>query len=308
LTIKTTKMKSKLFLILLISVVFFSCNSSDKKATGKEENVAVKKFGKQLNISILWDLSDRINPTIHKEQPTNAERDISIIKYFADYLKGDMDKKGAFMAKGKLKVFFSPNPSDQNINTLASKLDIDLSTKNVKEKKQIYDNISTAFEQTSKQITDLTIKTSKWEGSDIYRFFKNDVTDYCVSKDTAYRNILIMLTDGYVYDKNSMGRIGNKSEYILPHLLTSLALRDNSNFKSVFETKGCGLISTRSDLDNLEVLVLEVNSEANHKDDEDIIKLYFQKWFKEMKAKRFEIYNTDLPENTKKRITDFLNY
>ncbi|MDI3322002.1 hypothetical protein [Pinibacter soli] len=296
------------FLIALISFTIFSCNSTDKKESDGQAKVEGKKQEKQLNISVLWDLSDRINPLIHKEQPTNAERDIAIIKYFADFLKGDMDKKGAYMAKGKLKIFFSPNPSDQNINTLASNLDIDLSKKDVKEKKQVYDHISADFEDASKQITDLTIKTSKWDGSDIYRFFKNNVVDYCVSKDSTYRNILVILTDGYLYDKSSMGKVGNKSEYILPQLLTSLGLRNNANFKSSFEKNDCGLISTRSDLNNLEILVLEINSEADHKDDEDVIKLYLQKWFTDMKVKRFEIYNTDLPTNTRKRITDFLNY
>ena len=301
-------MIKKLSFFLLLSIIISSCNSNDKKANNKEENSAVKKFGKQLNISILWDLSDRINPAIHKEQPSNSERDISIIKYFADYLKGDMDKKGAFMAKGKLKIFFSPNPSDPNINSLSSKLDVDLSSKDVKAKKEIYDNISSTFEQTAKQITDITIKTSKWDGSDIYRFFKNDVKDYCISRDTSYRNILVILTDGYIYHPQSKGRVGNKTEYILPELLSSLGLRNNPNFKSVIQTKNCGLISTRNDLNNLEILVLEVNSEPNHKDDEDVIKLYLKNWFNEMKAKPFEIYNTDLPENTKKRIADFLSY
>jgi hypothetical protein len=294
--------------VLIISISLYSCNSEDKKANDDTKTASTKKFGKQLNISVLWDLSDRIDPIKNKILPNNSDRDIAIIKFFADYFKTDMDKKGAYLSKGKLKVFFSPNPTDQSINSLAAKLDIELANKDVKEKKLAYDNISSTFEQTSKQITDLTIKTSKWEGSDIYRFFKNDVVDYCVSKDTSYRNILVLITDGYIYDKNSMGKIGNKTEFILPSVLSSLGLRNNANFKSVFNAKDCGLISTRSDLTNLEIIVLEVNSEANHKDDEDIIKLYLQKWFTDMKVKRFEIYNTDLPDNTKKRLSDFLNY
>lgn len=293
--------------ILIIIFLFISCNSTDKNANDNQNISSTKNTGKQLNISILWDLSDRISPVIQKELPSIADRDIAIIKYFGETLKADMDKKGAYNSKGKLKVFFSPNPTDQNINALASKLDIDLSNKKVEQKKEIYDNISSNFEQTSKQIADLTIKTSKWEGSDIYRFFKNDVTDYCISKDTTYRNILVILTDGYIFHPQSKGRAGNKSEYILPSLLTSLGLRNNPNFKSVFETKNCGLISTRSNLNNLEILVLEVNSEPNYKNDEDVIKLYFQEWFTDMKAKRFEIYNTDLPDNTKKRLAAFLN-
>ena len=295
-----------LALLLLLSVVNAACNNSDNKVTANQESNIVKKIEKQLNISVLWDLSDRINPAIHKEQPSNSERDIAIIKYFADFVKKDMDKKGAFMAKGKLKIFFSPNPIDPNINALSSKLDIDLSNKDVKIKKDIYDNISGNFGQTAKEITDLTIKTSKWDGSDIFRFFKNDVKDYCVSKDSSYRNILVVLTDGYIFHPQSKGRVGNKSEYILPRLLASVGLRNNPNYKSVVQTKNCGLISTRNDLNNLEILVLEVNSEVNYKNDEDVIKLYLQNWFTEMKAKRSKVYNTDLPENTKKRIADFL--
>jgi hypothetical protein len=293
--------------IVVASLLFFSCNEVEKKINESKGSIAENKFGKQLKISVLWDLSDRINPAIHNEHPNNAERDVAIIKYFAECLKADMDRKGAFLAKGKLKVFFSPNPEEPNINSLASKLDVDLSNKDVKEKKKIYDNISNDFQQTAKQITDITIKTSKWNGSDIFRFFKNDIKDYCVSNDTAYRNILVLITDGYIYHPQSKGRSGNKSEFILAELLNSLGLRNNPDYRSVIKSKNCGLISTRSDLNNLEILVLEVNSEANHKDDEDVIKLYLQNWFTDMKAKRFEIFNTDLPGNTTKRIANFLN-
>jgi len=301
-------MISRLLIFWTLLFGISACNNADDKQEESKSTAKDKKIGKQLKISVLWDLSDRINPTTHPNSPSHSDRDITILKYFAEYLKTDMDKKGAYMAKGKLKVFFSPNPSDQNINLLASKLDVDLANKDVKEKKEIYDNISNNFERTAKQITDITIKSSKWEGSDIYRFFKNDVVDYCVSKDTSYRNILVIVTDGYIYHPASKGTNKNKSEFILPELLTSLKLRNNLDFKATFQTNKCGLISTRADLNNLEILVLEVNSETNHKNDEDVIKYYLQNWFTEMKAKRFEIYNTDLPENTKKRIADFLNY
>lgn len=297
------------FVSMVILFSIFSCDTIDKNTDkSKSSSIVKNKQARQLNISVLWDLSDRINPALHKETLGNAARDIAIIKYFADYFKMDMDKKGAYLSKGKLKVFFSPNPSDININTLASKLDIDLSNKDVKAKKVVYDNISSTFEQAAREITETTIRTSKWEGSDIYRFFKNDVVDFCISKDSTYRNILVLITDGYIYAPQSIGRIGNKSEYILPTLLRSLRLRNNPDFKSTFEKNKCGLISTRKDLTNLEILALEINSESNFKNDEDIIKLYLQKWFAEMGAKRFEIYNTDLPDNTKKRISDFLTY
>jgi len=303
-------MTKGLFLCLLLLFLLFSCSNTDKKSNVQSGSAPTRNsnLDKQLNISVLWDLSDRINPAIHHETPSNADRDVAIIKYLANYFKQDMRNKGAYLSKGKLKVFFSPNPTDPNINSLASKLDVDLSNKDIKDKKEVYDHISSTFEQTAKEITDLTIKTSRWQGSDIYRFFKNDVADYCISSDTSYKNILVLITDGYIYSPQSMEKIGNKSEYISSSLLTSLHLRNNPNFKSVFKKDNCGLISTRNDLDGLEILVLEINSNANHKDDEDIIKLYLQDWFTKMRVKRFEIYNTDLPDNTKTRIAAFLNH
>jgi len=299
-------MKKSSSILVIIVIFLISCNSGDKNAPDAQGPNVTKKMGKQLNISILWDLSDRIKPEKGNLQPSNADRDIAIIKYFAEYFKTDMDKKGAFMSKGKLKVFFSPDPSDQNINTLAAKLDIDLEKKDVKIKKQIYDSISSDFEQISRQITSLTIKTSKWEGSDIYGFFKNSI-DLCISKDTSYRNILVLLTDGYLLHPNSKLTIKNRSEFITSSQLTSLGLRTNK-FKEVFDAKDCGLIAPRTDLNNLEILVLEVNPEINYKEiDEAVIKLYLKKWFSDMKVKHSEVYSTDLPINTAKRISEFLN-
>jgi len=42
------------------------------------------------------------------------------------------------------------------------------------------------------------------------------------------------------------------------------------------------------------------------KEDEDIIKAYLSKWFEEMGIKKHEIYNTDLPKETKPRIERFI--
>ena len=301
-------MKLIYLIISAVLIGFFSCNDSDNISidSPKAEVSSDVKSNRQLNISVLWDLSDRINPEAHTMFPSNAERDVAIIKNFATYFRADMDKRGAFLSKGKLKVFFSPNPEDESIAKLAMKLDIDLSNMDIKSKKNVYDNIEKDFEQAAKEITDITIKTSNWTGSDIFRFFKNYINN-CISTDTSYRNILVILTDGYIYDPQSNQKIGNKSEFMLGSLFSSLGMRDNPKFKEVYEKKKCGLIVPSNDLGNLEILVLEINSEENHKDDEDIIRYYLENWFSEMKAKRFEIHNTDLPGNTQKFITNFLN-
>lgn len=293
---------------ITLFVLLSACKDDTLDTNSRTFPISEKKQAKQLNISILWDLSDRISPSKQKVMPSQVDRDIAILKYFTEYFKKDMESKGAYLSKGKLNVFFSPTPADTGINALASKLAVDLSTIDSKGKKQVHDQISSDFVESGKLIAESTIRSSTWEGSDIYRFFKNDVLDYCVSKDTSYRNILVIITDGYLSHKNSMGKIGTQSEYILPSLLSSLGLSNNPNFKSVIDAKNCGLICTRNDLNKLEILVLEINSEDNHKNDEDVIKLYLQNWFAKMGVKHADIYNTDLPENTERRIANFLQY
>lgn len=302
-------------LIAILMLILYACGNSEPSTTNSTMNktigvLAANKFGKQLNISILLDLSDRISPDIHPAKPEHYERDIAIIKNLADYFKADMDRRGAFLSRGKIKVFFSPTPEDVEINNLAKKLDIDLSGINNKQKKNIYDHITNDFEEALNKIYHLAIKQgdhNKFKGSDIWRFFKNDIKDYCVNKDTNYRNILVLMTDGYVYHPDSKIKIGNRTAYLTSSLLQNEGFRSNPNWLSKFNQGDYGFLANRNDLSNLEILVLEVNPSDNYKNDEDIIKKYISKWFDEMKVKHYSIFNSDLSENTKKRVVDFLS-
>jgi hypothetical protein len=306
---------------LPLLILFFFClsscgsdeNSGPQKSEIKGDNTnRTSPVNKQLSINILWDLSDRIDTTKNPASPQFYQRDVEIIKTFTELFRKDMDQKGAYNAKGKIRVFFTPLPSNNDINVIAQNLSIDLSKYSgqgsTKQKKEIYDNITPSFVNNAYQIYRLTEITNKgnkdWDGSDIWRFFKNDV-DQCIESDTNYRNILVLLTDGYIYHRDSKERVGNKTAYILPETLKPF--RGNNDWKQLFEKGQYGLISTRKDLQNLEVLVLEINPSQDYKDDEDYIKIYLKKWFENMGVKKSEVYNTDLPEYTKKRIESFLN-
>jgi len=314
-------MKS-IIVFITVGVLFFSCNSSDsttkenKKEVGDNSNTSqVNSTSKQLNINILWDLSDRIDSTINPASPQHYQRDIEVIKGITEIFKKDMEKKGTYKAKGKMRIFFTPTPSDPTINTIARNLFFDLSAQagegGNKKKKEIYDSIEQRVSNNSNTIYALTIQNNKgkkqWEGSDIWRFFKNDVKDYCIEPNGEYRNILVILTDGYIYHKDSRDKNGNKTAYILPEILKPF--RNNSNWKNLFSKENYGLIAARNDLQNLEVIVLEITPSKEYKNDEDIIKTYLGTWFEEMgiSKENYACYNTDLPNYTKKRIEQFLN-
>lgn len=300
--------KYSYFLLITFLLFTSSCGSSSDSSSGNSLSGGKTNSpqSQQLNITILCDLSDRIDVKKNPENPQHFERDLAVVKEVSNYFAKDMESKGAFSAKGKIKVIFSPKPQDPNINIWAEKLNVDLSKMDPKQKKEVHDNISATFADNLGKIYDSALTSNKWLGSDIWRFFKNDVKDYSVDNNSEYRNILIILTDGYIYHQDSKDKNGNRFAYILPDLFDQFKLRNNQNWKEDIVKQNFGLISTRSDLENLEVLVLEVTPSPNNKNDEDIIKTVLSKWFEEMKVKRFAIFNSDLPEYTKQRINDFM--
>lgn len=260
---------------------------------------------KHLNITFLLDLSDRIEPSKYPASPEHYQRDEAIVKDFVEIFKNDMNKKGGYKAKGKMKVIFSPQPQEQNINKIASELNINLSTMKAAEKKEVYNTLDDKFTGNLSKIYDLTLAQKNYIGSDIWRFFKNDVKDYAITDEPNYRNILVIITDGYIYHKDSQTQQGNRTSYLTPVSINTNGFR-NKDWKQKFEQGDYGFIASRKDLDNLEVLVLEINPEKNYLNDEDVIKAYLSKWFEEMGIKKYEIYNSDLPVNTKTRIEKFL--
>jgi hypothetical protein len=284
--------------LIVMALLLFACGSDSNKnaETGKD---VIKE--KQLNISILLDLSDRINPEIN---PSAKERDITNIKTITEYFTENMQRLNAYNAKGKIRLFLIPPPANADINSIVSKLNIDCSKMDNSGRKEIYDNLTSLYSEQIENIYNETIQTSEWLGSDIWRFFNNDVKDYCVDSDSSYRNLLIILTDGYLFHEHSQYDRGNRYTYLLNRNLSQYR---NQNWRRLVEERDFGIISEREDLNDLEVMVLEIKAEnPANSFDEDILTYVWKKWLGEMNVKHYEVYHSDLPANTKTRINKFL--
>jgi hypothetical protein len=288
-------------------LLVLSCKSVPRKELDKvvneNRNPLIKvKNNENLNISILLDLSDRIDTV---KYPNNAmqyyKRDVGYLKSIASAFSYKTSYKKSRKLNDKIQMYFDPEPSNPQINSLSNSLKVHINRGNGT--KDFIDNVPDLYEKNSLKIYELALKDNNFIGSDIWGFFKNRVEDFCIEKES--RNILILLTDGYIYHKDSKRNEENLSSYVTPQTIRVNDLI-NSNWKTKIEEGNFGFIPINIDLSNLEVLVLGINPSKKNQYDDEVIKKYWSDWLSKMSVKKFELKNSNLPSNMDKIINDFI--
>lgn len=279
-----------LFLAALFIIVgnILSCSGCSNNKSNDESITKSEETEKPLNISIFLDLSDRLT---REMKPSQMSRDTAIINYILDYFKAQTLGPQILKSKNNIKVFFYPAPQNSKIATLANDLSVDISQLNGKDKRIVLEEMKRKFQKSLMQIYNETLSEKNWIGCDIWDFFSNKKVDaQCVRKDA--RNILFILTDGYLYDENHKINEGNAFSYILPQTL---------------KISGSSLIVKRNGLENIEVCMLEINPyDIKHRDQ---MKEILENWLREMgvKEKNITIAETDLPVNVQTVIRSFFD-
>lgn len=275
---KITISTSTLFLVCLFMATIISC--TDKKKNN--ENTTQRP----LNISIYLDLSDRL---VRDMQPSQVSRDTAAVGYILDYFKRQTMGPRILQSQNRLKVFFYPSPNSSDIATLAGELDINMAQLKGVEKRKKLESMKSLFQKNLSQIYNKTISEHEWIGCDIWDFFSSKKVDAQCIKNGA-RNILIILTDGYLFAANNKIKEGNAYSYILPQTLKEEA----------------PLIVRRKGLENLEVGVFEINPYSK----EEGYKLIpiLENWLKNMgiSEEHLVVAETDLPTNTQTLLKSFL--
>lgn len=238
-----------------------------------------------LNISIFLDLSDRLDRPM---TPSQTERDIEIVDHIVNLFINDCQTNGHIIAsKSHIQVFFYPAPNSSTITTLAKELNVDMSKLKAPQKKVELNNMKQRFNKNLTQIYNDAVTEKKWVGCDIWGFFSNKNVDVQCLRE-GYRNILVILTDGYLYHVNNKQKEGTAYSYVLPQTLA---------------VGGSSLIVKRKGLENLEVLMLEINPyQLNQR--EPLVNV-LENWFEGMEVNRFAVSETDLSANTFNVIDNF---
>lgn len=293
--------------MILIITLTLSCKEDSESYSmiideEASQEVTVKKSTENLNISFLLDLSDRISPT---KYPNSAmeyyQRDVAYIKSVSEAFNTHLKGKKVRQMNDKIQLYFDPEPKNPNINSISNGLKYVLNRNNVTLNK--LNEIEESYNKKPQKIYDLAIADNKYVGSDTWRFFKTKVQDYCIEDN--YRNILVILTDGYIYHEDTKIKEDNLTSYITPRFIRDAKL-NNKNWESKITEKQYGFIPVAKDLSNLEILVLGLNPSKTNPYEEEILKKYWSDWFNNMKVGRYQIKSTALPSNMDKIIKDFI--
>lgn len=296
-------------LVIISLSIFFSCKNDkekiDSKLTIENSSSEASKSDKNenFNISILIDLSDRISIAKYPNQTMEYyQRDLGYIKSISDAFSSHIKNKRIRKMNDNIQVFFTPNPLNSEINDISKKLRIKVDKNNAS--KEFINTINATYANETSKIYSLALKDNNYIGSDIWNFFQNDINDYCIEKN--HRNIIIILTDGYIFYKDSNFKEGNLSTYLTPELIRSYSL-NNKNWNQTIETQKIGYLKANNDLSNLEILVLGVNPNQKNPYEGKVIHEFWANWFEEMNVKRFAIKEAGLPSNMDIVIKDFIN-
>ncbi|MEH6745820.1 MAG: hypothetical protein V7670_03190 [Maribacter arcticus] len=301
----------QLSIIIVLAICSYSCKSDKQEKTKEVAAIKTESVGdcpkyilenksNNLNISIFLDLSDRIT------QPKIIQKDNEYLKSISKSFLNHVKSKKLILLQDKIQLYFNPEPTNNTINTIAEKLHIEFTKDSPKSKIELTEELYTTQPPLLYELAQADSKNpTDYPGSDIWRFFKDNVKDYTLSN--CHRNILVILTDGYMYHENSQMNTKNLSSYLTPNSLDKLPL-NNSNWNKTLEEKGYGFIKANDGLEDLEVLVIGIES-LNQKNPYaiDIMREYWTNWFAEMGIQKFKIQNADLPSSVDKVISGFIN-
>lgn len=285
-----TKIITIIVSVFTIGLIVFLVSSGD---TAPAETPVMPSHD-NYNITILLDLSDRISG---KKNPDQHIRDAAVIRQVVSELKRHIHNKGIARTKDRIKVVFYPHVNDMKAAELAGALSFDFGAAKGSTRKKMFKEIDSIYGNNLTELYRMASNAGVFAGSDIFNFFKHRAADDCIAQGEGYKNILVLLTDGYMYNASSKRQERNRYSYIGPEAPHVKIFRNNPHWENVFREGDYGFIPAAKDLAGLHILAVEFAPAVNRPIDYDIMLKYWQKWFDEMNIpeKNRKFIKSDLP-------------
>lgn len=297
----------KTIYLFIVFTFLLSCKSDEKENVkmpelNGTELTRLSSNRPNLNVSILLDLSDRIDTT---KYPNSAmeyyQRDLGYINSIANSFELHLRNKRSIKINDHIKLFIDPEPSDKDLNQKLDVLNMIFTKDNAKKEKIL--QISNKYDSISRLIYETALNDKNYVGSDIWRFFKTKVKDFCI--EPGHRNILVILTDGYIYHKDNVIKDGKLTTYLRPQDIRDNKLTSN-NWLDTYKKSNYGFIPANSNLESLEVLVLGINPDPKNPYELEVINKYWNDWLAAMGVIHYDLKMAELPSNLDKLIQEYI--
>ncbi|MBN8706511.1 MAG: hypothetical protein J0L62_11605 [Bacteroidetes bacterium] len=277
--------------------------------SGGEETEPAPVVREAINLTLLLDLSDRISPAEHPDQWTRDTAMISVIgKYFREKVKSELYLNSA----DQFRILVAPQPTG-NENALSAnldQLDLDLSSVPAVQKKRETDRFFAGFRPSTNSLYQSAVSEPTFAGADIWRFMAFDLTRYFVpsSPTVKVRNILIILTDGYIQFESRFLAGRPADEHFQSWMSAEKVIRD-PRLKAQIANGESGLIPVNLKDQKWEVIVAEFRQKNQlNPSERQILEDYWTNWMKSSKVQRFEmIPGEGSIQSASRQVTNFLN-
>lgn len=304
----------------LISLSLFSCSNDTNKKKQQEDvdrEVSIIHF----NITVAPDLSNRVNPK-YNPRPLS---DTTIIDIIADDIYPRiLTSKRKINQKDHFQIDFINKDQINAYNVETRKLDIDFSRfEHQPERIAFIRNDFFSAKQAFKNEFSRCYAEAQQShyGSDIWTYLQSGLDEGVVKKFNSsdsvtfvgdsqfinkYRNVLILLTDGYI-EAGIFGKGYDLSSKTIDQFRKAFLRSGDSDLEAFYKKYPDHQIKSvvNAKLKDLEILVLELNDRTVglqgatvHPTDAEIMKLFWTDWLERSGAHRVEIHEK-LPNRTK---------
>lgn len=315
----------KLMFLWLLITSFCSSVFKESKLGGRGSNSQLTTD--HFNITICSDLSNRLNGNLYPK----VVSDIDIVQVITECIYPKiLNHKRSMNQLDQFRIGFINKRQINAYSASTRAMDIDFAKfktqgARINYLRNNFKKDKDYFLREFKRIHDNAVKNPF--GSDIWTYMQQGVDGFVVNKEVSvskigntrfqnkYRNILILLTDGYietVFNNKGYDLTGRKIKEFRKQFKRS----DEKNIGNFYRKNPIYKMEplTNPLLKDLEVLVLELydrtdtNSGASeHPTDMEIMKLIWSDWLKESKVKRVELHSKfSNKSETEKVIMKFL--
>lgn len=300
-------MKKNVFFFKNVCVVFFLFLLV-WQAAGQAGKNTVSTAAEAINIVIILDISDRIDPSSNAyTSKDQAQRDIKIIEYIADWYLNELVLKHLdqrVLDPGRVPYELTiAIPKQPKAPLIPSNITENLVIKDSKTRKNLQE-----FKDKKAAMIQSIRKLYKWEdnpftGADIWGWL-NNYAKYALKKD-GFHNYIICLSDGYLKFNPD---IEKKLKYMdIPKL------RDERKNNPKWKDKITLLPSTKEDFSNYNIkfMMVEIHPRVDKKigienpADFQIIEAHWQKWLNSIGITNAEFHRQIEIERLKEVIDSF---